>query len=74
MAGVAHILRISRERFAPDAIASIFQDVVKFMYLKRTGHNTGTYLMEFDMLRQKAEARMLIRTGFPDESDSAPCM
>ena len=42
--GVAHILRIARERFAPDAIGSIFQDVVEFMYIKRahlTGHVFG---------------------------------
>ena len=34
--GVEQILEIPRERFAPDAIDSIFQDMVKFMYFKRT--------------------------------------
>ena len=29
--GAKQILRILRERFAPDAIGSIFQDMVKFM-------------------------------------------
>ena len=50
--GVAHTPRILRERFAPDAIGSILQD---------------TSLLEFDLLRQKAEARMLMCSGFPDE-------
>ena len=30
--GVQRILRILRERFAPDAIDSVFQDIAKFMY------------------------------------------
>ena len=33
--GAAHILRILRGRFAPDAIDSIAQDMVKFMYFRR---------------------------------------
>ena len=65
--GVAHTLRILRERSAPDAMDSIFQDMAKFTYFKRTGQNMDTYLMEFDMLRQKAEARMLMGSGSPDE-------
>ena len=36
------------------------------MYFKRT------YLLEFDMLRQKAEALMLMGHGFPDEFVSVP--
>ena len=58
VAGAAHILRILRERVASDAIDSIFQDMVKAM---------DTYPMEFDVLRRKAEARMLMRSGYPDE-------
>ena len=30
--GVMHISRMLRERFVPDAIGSIFQDMVRFMY------------------------------------------
>ena len=33
------ISRISRERFAPDAIDSILWDMVKFMYFKRTAQD-----------------------------------
>ena len=68
------ILKISRERFAPDAIDSIFRDVVKFMYFKRLGQTMDTYLLDFDMLRRKAESRMLIGAGFPDEFVSVLCM
>ena len=65
--GAEQLLRILRERFAPYAIDSISQDMVKFTYFKRTDQNMGTYLMEFDMLRRKAEAHVLAGSGFPDE-------
>ncbi len=66
--GVAHISRVFRERFAPDAIDSSLQDGVKFSHFRRTD------LMEFDMLRKQAEARMRLGDGFPDEFVSAMCM
>ena len=56
--GAAHILRNLRERFAPVAIDSIFQETARFMYFKRTAQTMDTYSIEFDMLRQKAEARI----------------
>ena len=52
--GAEQILEISRERFAPDAVDSVSRDVAKFMYFKLSGQIMGTYLLEFDMLRQKA--------------------
>ena len=63
--GMAHISRILREQFPHGAIGSIFQD------FKRAGQNMGTYFMDFDMLRQKAGARMLAGNGSPDEFGSA---
>ena len=71
--GAGQILRIPGERFAPDAIDSIFQDVAKFAYFKRADQATDTRLMEFHMLRQNAEARMILGRGAPDEFASAPC-
>ena len=65
--GADQISQTSRERCAPDAIGSSFQDMAKFTYCERTGQNTDAALMEFDMLRQKAEARMISGSGFPDE-------
>ena len=65
--GVMHILNISRDRLAPDRVDCIFQDIIKFMNFKKTTQEMDTYLLEFDILRQKAEARMSMGTGFPDE-------
>ena len=39
-----------------------------------TDQTMDTYLMEFDMPRQKAEARMPMGSGFSDEFAPAPCM
>ena len=71
--GVEQISKILRKSSAPDVIDSIFQDMVKFMYFKLTGRNLATYLMEFDMLRRKAEARTIMGSGFPDSFVSALC-
>ena len=49
--GAEQILKIPRERFAPDAIDSISQDMAKFMDFKRTGQTLGAYVMELEMLR-----------------------
>ena len=70
--GAQQISRIPRERFAPGAIGAIFQDVVKFMNFKRGDQSVDTYLMEFDVTRMEAEARMLMGGGFPDEFASVP--
>ena len=40
--GAAHILRISRERFAPDATGSVIQGMAKVMYFKRTDQTMDT--------------------------------
>ena len=60
--GVEQILNISRNRFAPDKVGCIFQDIAKFLYFKRTTEDMDTFLLEFDISRQKAEARMSSRS------------
>ena len=72
--GAEQILKISRECYAPDDIDIIFQDVAKFMYFRRLAQTMDTYLVEFDMLRLKAESRMLMGAGFPEEFVSVLCM
>ena len=72
--GAAHISRTSRERFAPDAIDSISQDMARFMYFEQTDRTLDTYMMEFEMLRQKAEPRMLTGSGLPAEFVSVLCV
>ena len=49
------MLRIPRKCFAPDAIGSIFQDVVTLMYFRRADPEIDANLVDFDALRQKAE-------------------
>ena len=48
--GVALILRIFRGRLAPDAIDSIFEDMVRFTYFKRAVQNMDTYLLELELI------------------------
>ena len=71
--GAEQLMEISRGRFAPDANDSIFRDVVEFMYFKCLEQKMDAYLMEFDMLRGKAESRMQTGAGFPDEFVSVFC-
>ena len=72
--GAQQILRILRERFAPDAIDAIIQEVAKFMNFKRADQTMDVYLLEFDVLREKAQAQMATGGGFPGEFASAHCM
>ena len=71
--GAEENLKFCRIRFAPDVIDSIFQDMVKFMNFRRSGQDADTHLMEFDVLRQKAESRMITGGRFPDEFVLAVC-
>ena len=48
-------------------MGAIYQEAPKFMNSKRADQPTDPYLMEFDVLREKAEARMMTGAGFPDE-------
>ena len=68
------ILIILRERFAPVALDAICQEVAKFMNFKRAGQPTDVHLMEFDVLRDKADGQMAMGNGFQDEFVSILCM
>ena len=72
--GAPRILSILHARFAPGAIDAISQEVAKFMNLKRADQTTDAFLMEFDVLREKADARMEMGSGSPDEFASTLCM
>ena len=72
--GVEQISNISRHRFAPDKVGRFFQDVTKFVHLQRTAREMDGCLLEFDILRQKAESRSSMGTGFPGEFASVLCM
>ena len=70
--GVAQISRILRERPAPDAIDSIFQDIMKFSRFKRPGQNMDTFPVEFDMSRQEPRSAWLWDVVFPTKSLRPP--
>ena len=72
--GVECILKILRNRFAPDKIDCIFQDIYKFSHFKRTTQDMDTYLLDFEMMRQRAVARFDMGAGFPDEFVSVLCI
>ena len=72
--GVEAILKILRHRSAPDKIDCIFQDIYKFPNFKRTTQDMDIFLLEFEMLRQRAEARFDMGAGFPDEFVSVLCI
>ena len=71
--GVRRVLRLLRGRLAPDAIDAMYPEVLEFANFKATGQTTDASLMEFDVLREKAEARLAAGSGFPDEFVSIPC-
>ena len=51
-----------------------YQEVVEFMKPKRAARTMETSSMEFDLLREKAEAGMGMGSGAPDEFAALLCM
>ena len=72
--GVRNLLRIVRERLVPGAIDAIYQEVTKVSISKRTDQTADAYSMEFDVFREKAEARMVMGGGSHDDFVSTLCM
>ena len=64
---VQQILRIPRGRFSPDAIYAGRRDAAKFTNSSGADRSTDTFLMELDVLRGRAEARMAMGSGPPGE-------
>ena len=48
--------------------------MARFTNFKRPGQTTDVYLTDPDVLREKAEARMAMGSGFPDEFVSIHCV
>ena len=72
--GAQQISRILRERSAPGAIDAIYPNVVKFVNFNRTDQTMNVYSIEFDVLRDKADGKMVMGNGFKDEFVSIFCM
>ena len=58
--GADKILNISREYFAPGAADSEYLEVARLSLFKRTDQKQGIPVVESDLLRRKAEFRMLM--------------
>ena len=69
MAGcdVRLVIQTLRDYFQPDAVDHVFAQVERFMSYDRTDQPAEKFLMEFGILRQKAEKHMYpAGGGFPD--------
>ena len=56
------------------AIDAENQEVAKLLNLERADQASDVYLMDFDVSREKAEARMVMGGGFPNEFVSILCV
>ena len=73
MEGVAvtEVLQELKQYFSPDASDHVYQDVWKFLHHKRTDQTMERFLLEFDLLRTKAERKIQMGFRFPDSFISA---
>ena len=60
------IFEILRKYFRPDAPGHRYRRVAKFSQKKRAGQTMERYLLGFDVLRRKVEARVILEEAFPD--------
>ena len=58
MGGAETSLAITRDYFAPEAGDSVYQEDVRLLQFNRADLITDVYLVEFDVLRRKAESKM----------------
>ena len=62
---VAKVLQKFRYYLAPDAPDLAYQNAARFLRFRRTAQLRGDYLVKFDLLRRKTEARMQMGGAFP---------
>ena len=65
--GVARILDILRNYFAPDAADAIHQKVVRFTHFRRAEQSIDTCTAEFDLLRRTAASKLNMGPGFAEQ-------
>ena len=61
--GVARILEILRSYFAPEAADATRQQVARFLNYQ----SIDEYVVEYDLLRRRAESKMEMGAGFPEQ-------
>ena len=59
-------LKVPRNYFQPDALDDVYRQVAKLSQNARADRTTERYPSEFDVLRRKAEARLVMGRAFPD--------
>ena len=76
MDGVAviEVMQVLKQYFLPDASDHVYQEVWKFLHHKRTDQTMERFLLEFDLLRTKAERKIQTGFRFPDSFISVLCM
>ena len=67
-------LNISRNHFAPEAADAIHRQVMRFTRYRRTDQSVAEYIVELHLLRWRAESKMEMGAGFPDQFISIACM
>ena len=68
---VAEVLQVLKQYLLPDASDHAYQDVWEPHQHKRTDQTTDRFLLEFDLLRTKAERKIQEGFQFPDSFISA---
>ena len=63
---VETILKTSREYIQPDASGHVYQQMAELLQYKRADQAIGRYLLESDVFRREAEARVVMGGAFPD--------
>ena len=74
-ADAALVLQALRQYFQPDAVDQVFQQIDKFMKFRRIDQTMERFLMEFGILRMKADKHIYPSGGtLPDSFVSFLCM
>ena len=68
---VAEVLQELKQYFSPGASDHVYQDVWEFIHHKKTDQTMERFLLEFDLLRSKAERKIQTGFQFPDSFISA---
>ena len=72
--GVARALQVLHDYFAPDALDAVYQDVARFLGIKRPTQSIDECLAKVDLLRRKAEYPMQTGGAFPEAFASVLCL
>ena len=72
--GMMKITEVLSDYFAPDAIVSVNQEVVRFSHFKRTTPTTGGYPVRPDSLRRRTESRARVGGLSSETFGSNSCM